>query len=180
MEFEEKIIREVPQDDSTDIEEKMLLYNEIKKRKPKVVVETGTHRGKTTLYMAHALYELGEGHLHTADPYEWGALGNFRKFPELEKHITYYQIPGKDLVVDNIDFLFIDGYHEKEEVLAEIDALFPKLSKDAVVYFHDTGGRSPTCDVPGAIEERGLKVEYLSTKNGMAVYYNKPKKTKND
>lgn len=170
MQYEEEIRREVPLDDSTDIEEKMVLYKAIKKLKPKVVVETGTHRGLTSLYMAHALFENKKGHLHTADPYEWGAVGNFRKFPQLEERITYYQIPGKDLNVENIDFLFIDGYHEKIEVLAEIDALFPKLNKGAHVYFHDTNGSNISCDVPGAIDERGLKVKYLKTKNGMAHY----------
>ena len=170
MKFEQEIIKEVPIDDSTDIKEKQLLYREIKKLKPKVVVETGTHRGLTTLYMAHALWENGGGHIHTADPFEWGAKGNFRKFPELEEHITYYQIPGKELEIDKIDFLFIDGFHEKQEVLDEIDALFPKLNKKAHVYFHDTNGSNPSCDVIGAIEERGLKVKYLKTKNGMAHY----------
>lgn len=170
MDFEEDIIREVPNEDSLDISEKMILFDEIKKLKPKVVVETGTHKGLTSLYLASALRENGEGHLHTADPYEWGALGNFRKFPELDEYITYYQIPGKDLKVDNIDLLFIDGYHEKVEVVAEIKALFPRLSPNAIVYFHDTNDSLPTCDVPGAIEEMGLKVKYLKTINGMARY----------
>lgn len=173
MKYEELIITEVPQDDSTSYEEKMILYEEIKKIKPNVVVETGTHRGLTTLYMLHALWENGKGHLHTADPFEWGAAGNFRKFPELERHVTYYQKPGKDLVVEGIDFMFIDGFHEKHFVLEEIDALFPYLNPGAVVYFHDTNGSNIYCDVPGAIDERGLKVEYLKTQNGMAKYVHK-------
>lgn len=172
MQFEELIKKEVPQDDSTAHEEKMLLYEFIKKNKPKVVVETGTHRGLTTLYMAHALWENGEGHLFTFDPYEWGARGNFRKFPELEKYITYSQIPGHTCEVENIDMFFCDGYHEKEEVLKEIDAIFPKLSKKATVFFHDTNGSTPTCDVPGAIKERNLKTKHLQTTNGIDVYEN--------
>lgn len=173
MQFEELIKIEVPQDDSTSHEEKMILYEELRTLKPNVVVETGTHRGLTTLYMLHALWENGSGHLHTADPFEWGARGNFRKFPELEKHVTYYQIPGKDLRVEGIDFMFIDGFHEKHFVLEEIDALFPYLNPGAVVYFHDTNGRNEYCDVPGAIEERGLSVTYLKTQNGMAKYVHK-------
>ena len=171
--IEQDIIREVPQDDSTDREEKIILYEEIKRLKPKVVVETGTHRGKTSLYMLCAIAENGEGHLYTADPFEWGAYGNFAKFMDLHPYVTYFQIPGKELpphIQGKIDFMFIDGFHEKHEVLAEIDALFPLLADNAVVYFHDTNGSNPSCDVPGAIDERGLKVEYLKTLNGIAKY----------
>lgn len=169
-ELEAKFLTEVPSEDSTSVEEKMILHDAILKLKPKVVVETGTHRGLTTLYMLEAIRQNGEGHLWTADPFEWGARGNFRKFAEHEPLVTYEQIPGKNLEVDGIDFMFIDGYHEKIEVLAEIDALFPRLNPGAHVYFHDTNGSNPSCDVPGAIDERGLKVEYLKTLNGMAHY----------
>jgi cephalosporin hydroxylase len=135
--------------------------------KPKVIVETGTHRGLTTCYLATAAKVVG-AEVHTYDPYEWGAAGNFRKFPDLP--ITHHQKPGKECELDRIDWAFIDGFHEKEEVLAEIDTIFPKLSPGATVFFHDTNGSSPTCDVPGAITERGLKVEQLSTLNGMMKY----------
>lgn len=175
MIFKESIDIEVPRDDSTSDEERAILYDEIKKHKPKSVVEIGTHRGLTTLYMAHALYENGEGIIHTADPFEWGAVGNFRKFPELEKHIRFYQKKGEELNDDleSIDFLFVDGFHEKDKVLIEIDRLFPLLTKGAIVYFHDTNGSNIYCDVPGAVSERGLTVEYLKTTNGMAKYVHK-------
>lgn len=173
MKFEELIIKEVPQDDSTSHEEKMILYEEIKTLKPKHVVETGTHRGLTTLYLLHALWENGEGHLNTADPYEWGAKGNFRKFPELEAHVTWHNTRGSEMITglpEGVDFAFIDGFHEKHEVVEELDVLLPKLAPGAVVYFHDTNGRNEHCDVPGAIEEKGLSVKYLKTQNGMAKY----------
>lgn len=179
MKYEEQILKEIPQDDSTAHEEKVILYEAIKEAKPEVVVEIGTHRGLTSCYMLMALDENEKGHLHTADPYEWGARGNFRKFPELEKRVTWYQKPGKELVhdIDKIDFMFVDGFHEKEYVLEEIDALFPLLTEGAVVFFHDTNGSNAYCDVPGAIEARGLEVEYLKTPNGMAKYVHgtKPK-----
>ena len=175
MKHEELIKKEVPQDDSTSHEEKMILYNEIKKYKPVTVVETGTHRGLTALYMAHALWEVDQGILHTADPYEWGAKGNFRKFPDLEKHIQWYQKRGSEMIKElpKIDFAFIDGYHEKEEVLEELDVLLPNLAEGAVVYFHDTNGRNEYCDVIGALEERNLQVEYIKTQNGLAKYIHK-------
>lgn len=190
-ELEQNIIREIPCEDSTHRDEKMILFNEIKKLKPKIVVETGTHRGLTTMYMAQALLENGSGELYTADPYEWGQVGNFRKFPEHEKIIHFYQEPGVSLAKyiepGTVEFMFIDGFHEREEVTAEIDALFPLLKEGAVVYFHDTLGSNKYCDVLGAVDEKQLKVEYLKTPNGMAKYVhisnnpdNKTKRAKNN
>ena len=173
MKFEEQIIQAVPQDDSTALEEKMILYKEIKKLKPLHVIETGTHRGLTSLYMGHALYENKKGHLNTADPFEWGAQQNIDKFPEIQSRVTFHKLRGEDMILtctDGIDFAFIDGYHEKIEVMTEMRALLPKLVKGAVVYFHDTNGSNDACDVPGAIEELGLDVEYIKTLNGMAKY----------
>ena len=172
-ELEAMILKEVQTDDSTSHEEKMILFDEIKKLKPLNLIETGTHRGLTTLYLLAAIAENGVGFLNTADPFEWGAGGNFRKFPELEKLVKYHKLPGKDMINEvgmGIDFAFIDGFHEKHIVLEEINSLLPMLADKAVVYFHDTSGRNDSCDVPGAIEEAGLSVKYLKTKNGMAKY----------
>lgn len=167
--IEDKIVSEIPQDDSTSREEKLILMQAILDTKPRVIVETGTHRGKTTVYMGLAAKEVG-AQIHTFDPFEWGAYGNFSKFLDLP--IIYYQKAGKLCDIKNIDFFFCDGWHEKMYVLEEIDAIFPNLSKKAVVYFHDTNGSNISCDVPGAIDERKLKVKYLKTLNGMAVYEN--------
>lgn len=176
-EFEPTLIREVPCDDSTSPEEKHILMDEIRKRKAKIIVETGTHKGLTTCYLAFAALDTG-GHVYTYDPYEWGAAGNFDKFDWLP--ITYHQKPGKDIEQDSIDFAFIDGFHEKVEVLAEIDTLLPRLAPGAVVYFHDTNGSNPSCDVTGALDERGMKYELLKTLNGMAKYEHKDIGSDND
>lgn len=176
QELEDKFISEVPGEDSTSREEKIILADAILSLKPEYIVETGTHRGLTTLYMLEAVRQNEKGHIWTFDPFEWGAAGNFRKFPEHEKFVTYEQKPGKDLTVEKIDFAFIDGYHEKAEVLAELDTILPRLNKDAHVYFHDTNGSNASCDVIGALEERGLEVEYLKTLNGMALYVHKDKR----
>lgn len=170
-EYFEKIGVEVPADDSASIGEKMLLYWLIRELKPKVIIETGTHKGLATLYMAHAIHDEGyDGHIHTADPYTtWNQKGNFDKFPELSKYITFYPIMGKDLPVENVDFAFIDGFHEKHEVDPEIDALFPKLSDNACVIFHDCWYGN-TDGVNEAVEGKGLKTLWLPTKNALRIY----------
>jgi hypothetical protein len=75
--------------------------------------------------------------------------------------------------MNKIDFMFVDGFHEKHFVIEEIEALFPKLSDNAVVYFHDTNGSNESCDVPGALKEKGIEVEFIKTLNGMAKYVKK-------
>ena len=169
-ELETRIIREVPKDDSTSYGEKMLLYWLIRELKPKVVVETGTHRGLTACYMAAAIKENGIGHLITCDPNpEWYAHKNFLKFPELDPLVTFKLIRGKDLDVKNIDFFFCDGFHGINDVLEEVDALFPYLAKSAVVVFHDCWFNNSD-GVNEAVEARGLHTIWLPTTNAMRIY----------
>lgn len=172
LKYLDKIYEEILADDSADEAEQLLLYSLVRSLEPKVVVETGTHRGRTTLILAHAMLDQGvEGHVHTADPYPWGQQENFDKFPELSKYITYHAIPGKDVPVDNIDFLFIDGYHEKQEVLDEWSTLSPKLTEQAVVVFHDCGYPcNRLCDPNGAVEELNIPTIWIPTKNRMRIY----------
>lgn len=178
QELEQRINNEIPKDDSTSLGEKMILYWMIKDLKPKVVVETGTHRGLTTLYMLAALEDNGEGHLYTCDPNtEWGQNGNFGKFPTLDKRVTFYPIKGEEMLknINNIDFAFIDGFHGKDDVIPEIKNLLPNLSSTAVVVFHDcwygnTEGVNEACD------ELGLKTIWLGTKNAIRIYEQHPNK----
>jgi len=169
MKYKDLIHKEIPAEDSTSEGEKRLLYALVRELKPDVIVETGTHRGMTTLYLADAVLHNGNGHIYTCDPFPWGQLGNFRKFPELDKLITFRQIKGSDMKVDNIDFLFIDGFHSKQDVLDEVGALFPSLSERAVVVFHDCwyGDKD---GVNEAIEELGLETTWLPTKNALRIY----------
>ncbi len=165
--YEQEFIDKIPSEDSTSREEKIILMQDIIKSKPKIIVETGTHRGLTTCYLALVAKEMGAV-VHTYDPYDYGANGNFEKFPELP--IVYHQQPGRSCDLESIDFFFCDGYHEKIHVIEELDTILPKLTDGAIVYFHDTNGSNALCDVPGGIDHHGLKVEYLKTLNGMAKY----------
>lgn len=154
-------------------EEGELLYALVRATKPKVVVETGTHKGLSTHYIAEALKDNGEGHIWTTDPVDWGQEDNCGRFSPLKEWITYQRIRGIDLQIDApVDFFFCDGFHEKEEVLAEIDYFFPKLSKNALAVFHDCDDVPESWErmVNGAIKERGLKTVYIPSKNRMRIY----------
>ena len=175
QEFIDLVEKEVTQESSTSFEEKIILYSLIRSLKPEVIVETGTHRGKTTLYMAQAVIDNEKGLIHTLDPFEWGAVGNFRKFPEHEKVIKYYPIKGIDCPLESFDFIFIDGFHTPSEVEAEIKALIPKLKKGGVAVFHDTYPSDANLpfepeNVTASIAKCGLTTVQLNTQCGMRIY----------
>ena len=176
LEFIEEIDKEIPTDDAADFGERMILYSLIRAIQPDIVVETGTHKGFTALYMAHALHDNGKGVLYTAEPNEqmWGARGNFRKFPELESRIKYFEGMGKDMEVEGkIDLLFIDSEHEKDVVLGEMEHFLPKLSNNAIVVFHDCGGDNEKVGVNAAIKELGFNAVIIPTVNTMRIYCHK-------
>jgi len=172
--FVDKIEKDVKQEDSASFEEKLVIYSLIRAIKPEVCIETGTHFGKTALYIAHALYDNKKGHLWTVDPNEHfasEAVRYFNRYPELKKFITFQKIKGEDLKVKDIDFAFIDSFHEKEVVMGEIKNLFPRLSKHAIVIFHDCSLKVENM-VNEAIKEAKLKTVWIPTQNRIRIYEN--------
>lgn len=171
MKLFERMSREVPADDSASVAEKMLLYWLLRDMKPETVIETGTHRGLTSLYMAHALMDNQKGHLYTADPFEWGQRANFDKFPEMSDRITFFKTEGRQMIdtLDKIDFAFIDGYHEVKDVVPEIENLLPRLTSGAIVIFHDCWYGN-TDGVNEAMEQTGLQSVWLPTTNAIRIY----------
>lgn len=178
--LESKINSEIPSPNSASVGEKQLLHWLIREMKPRTIVETGTHRGLATLYMAEAVRQNGFGHITTYDPNDWGQPGNFRKFPELSPLITYKADKGIDMAEKNIDFAFIDGFHGFKDVYDEIKVLLPRLSEQAVVVFHDCwyeeAGVKNGCDVNGAVEAAGLETIWLPTTNAIRIYSKHPEK----
>ena len=171
MDFVGDILKTVPDDDSTYPEDKLFIYGLVRSLSPEVCVEVGTHRGQTALFISQALRDNGHGHLITCDPIDWGQRDYIQGFHELAKLITCLSCSGDRLEADKIDFLFIDGFHQKGNVLSEINHLFPKLSDHAVVLFHDSGGDVPdSVGVNEAVEESGIKTILLPTKGRMRIY----------
>lgn len=155
-------------------EEGELLYALVRSTKPLVCMETGTHKGLSTHYIAQALEDNGKGVVCTCDPIDWGQPATFAASP-LKERIHFFPKRGVEVSVPElefIDFLFIDGYHGKKDVLEEIDHFFPLLSRNAIVVFHDCDDEptSNTEMVNAAIFERGLKTVYIPTKNRMRIY----------
>lgn len=160
----------LPQDDSAHENQKLFMYALVRGVRPKVVVEVGTHKGVTTLYLAQGVLDNGEGVVHTCDPMDYGQEKVFSEFPELSEVIKYHRIKGQELEIKDIDLLFIDGFHEKEVVLAEIKHFLPRLTEHAIILFHDAGGDNEFVGVNAAIEEAKLTTIPLHFDGVMRMY----------
>ena len=120
-------------------------------------MEIGSYKGRSTIVSASALAELGRGTVVAIDPHaptgkdsyarEHGALDTYGDFLSniSRKNLNEYVISIRTTsaeargVYDGqpIDLLFVDGSHDYEDVLADIDMWTPLLADEAVVAFND-------------------------------------------
>jgi predicted O-methyltransferase YrrM len=124
----------------------------------RTVAEVGTGPGWTTLGLALADSNRKvvsfEVEPRPVDRYARLAAGAARN------RVTFVQAAGAEgaATADPVDFLFIDSSHEYEETLDTFSAWRPKLTRGAVVVFHDYGNpRYP--GIASAIADLGLNGE---------------------
>ncbi len=130
-----------------------LLYALVKSAKPKVVVEIGSARGRSTCFMAMALRENGSGKVFAIDPHTataWNDTDSIDTYDILKSNVaslgltSYVEILRKTSgeVADGwnqeIDILFIDGDHSYEGAKGDWDLFSPFVKPFGSVIFHDT------------------------------------------
>lgn len=148
-----------------------LLYAMVRAIKPEVCLEIGTHNGYSTNYILNALKDNGKGHLWTTDPFEYGARD--RVTFEDRAMVDFLSLKGCDVKLDQkIDFAFVDGFHNIEDVIPEIKNLLPQLSENAVVIFHDAQNEpnNLTEGVNGAIKKFNLKTTWIPSLYCLQIY----------
>ncbi|KKW08119.1 MAG: O-methyltransferase, family 3 [Candidatus Kaiserbacteria bacterium GW2011_GWC2_49_12] len=121
------------------------LYEQVLKLKPQKIVEIGTLHGYTTVIMAMALDELGEGHINAYDlfeeyPYKHptfeGTTKNIERYG-LSKYVT---LAKKDLDSwlanpEDFDMLYFDISNTGDTVDAVYAAVKDRIKKGAIVLF---------------------------------------------
>ena len=124
-------------------------------RQDPVVVEIGSWKGRSTIAMALALKAKSNGILFAIDPHT-GSKEHQELFGVVDTHADFERninAAGVGTIVRplrmtshdarqrfanrSVDLLFVDGSHEYEDVLQDIDDWTPTLKEAAIVAFND-------------------------------------------
>ena len=124
-------------------------------KKRGAIVEVGSWKGKSTIWLSHGSVAGSGGKVHAIDPHTGSPehsrmFGEVWTFDEFERNIRDAGM--KEMVVPHVDFsdavakrfeepvefIFIDGLHEYEGVKIDFDAWYPKVVDGGWMAFHDT------------------------------------------
>lgn len=123
--------------------------------KDKVIVEIGSWKGKSTIWLGQGALEGNKAKIfaidpHTGSPEHKERLGKVNTFTEFKNNIKKGKVdkivtPIVKTSVDasknfdkKVGLLFIDGDHSYEMVKSDFEAWYPKLMNKGVVAFHDS------------------------------------------
>lgn len=137
------------------------IYDLVRLVRPRVAIETGSHIGYSTICIAQAIKDIGQGHLHAFDlflekpDYVSPVLGPVRNGKEIIRgHLAAAEIDHLVTLhagdsasnieaafgdrVGKVDFAFIDGDHRIAGAQRDWAAIDPLLAEGAIVLLHDT------------------------------------------
>ncbi|MFG0252540.1 MAG: class I SAM-dependent methyltransferase [Phycisphaerales bacterium JB038] len=123
--------------------ERLAIYTMVIATAPAHALEIGTHKGGGSKIISSALADLGRGKLATLDPQP--ALNEVSGQP-MESNTVFLEglSPGHlpaarraISAVEGFQFAFIDGSHEFEDVLIDLDGVRKHLANEACVLMHD-------------------------------------------
>lgn len=139
-------------------DEGILLYN-LAKEVPKdlAIVEIGSWKGKSTIWLAKGALAGNSAKVHAIDPFDGASehKAAFGKFSNLEIFLENIKNAGVASQVEHfvgesvnivkkfnkkVGLIFIDGAHEYEYVKLDYDVWHPKVVFNGVMAFHDTKG----------------------------------------
>lgn len=125
-------------DGGVEVEVAELLHSLVKVWKPDQILETGTHLGISTLYMAQALQENKKGFIYTCEiiPELQAKAVALWKDLSLTHRITSVLKPSLELEWSSpIDFLFLDS--EPQLRFDEFVKYFPLVTQGGLIIIHD-------------------------------------------
>jgi len=119
-----------------------------------VIVEVGSWKGKSTIWLAHGSKQGPNAPVYAIDPHTGSTqtqelIGQGYTYPEFEANIKKAGI--EDIVVplimtseeavkefqEPVELVFIDGDHSYEMVKLDFELWFPKLIMGGIMAFHD-------------------------------------------
>ncbi len=109
--------------------EGLLLYQLARKCSGKgVIVEIGSWKGRSTIWLGHGSRDGRRVKIHAVDPH----TGSPEHQGDVVNAAREFNEP--------IEFIFIDGLHDYGSVKADFEAWFPKVIEGGIMAFHDTTG----------------------------------------
>jgi len=151
--FEEIFKTVVPYNTEGDIQ---ILYYLARRSKAKATLEVGVYTGATSLILALLMKE--NNGIHYAIDSEREHLDEFGRLAEQygvrdnvrcfcgDSGYMNWEIP--------LDLAFIDGNHNTEYVLRDIDVFGPKIKRGGFLCFHDSFSEADGCGVREALDMR--------------------------
>lgn len=151
--FKEKNILDTEFGKDILFERGMLLYTFAKIANAKVIVETGTSNGFSSICFAKAMKDNNiKGEIHTIDYYAWGNEYSSKEQANESIQMNDYQDIvnqhiGNSLEIlptvlssltKKVDLAHIDSEHDYDTPKAEFELIEPYLKDNAYVFFHDT------------------------------------------
>ncbi len=121
--------------------ERVVLYSAVFGLRPRRCLEIGTHKGGSAAIIVAALDDIGEGTLACVDPNPLVAPEHWR---QVAHRATLHAGGSPDVLPaarqaagGPFDFALIDGDHEVEGVIRDVEGVLPLLSDTAYLLFHD-------------------------------------------
>lgn len=106
--------------------------------KPDLVIEIGTNKGGSTLYLADLLRLIGKGEIHTIDLPDNQEDSSLRSHPQIKIYKEGYLNYDTTILSGFENILVIeDGSHTYEDSLAALNKFAPLISKDSYFIIED-------------------------------------------
>ena len=121
-----------------------------------VIVEIGSWKGKSTIWLARGAKAGSRRTVYAIDPHtgspEHRMAGPVATFTEFKHNVARAGVPdivvpilksseeAAGVITEPVELIFIDGAHEYESVRADFEVWFPKVIEGGVMAFHDTLG----------------------------------------
>lgn len=127
----------------TSYGETWYLYGLVRALRPAFVVEVGVRDGATSVWLAKALQDAGEGGLLTCVDLEHMKLAQSRALElQVDSHIQFMQGDSSDVAAKwsrgrCVDLLFIDGDHNILGVSADFNCWRKHMCEKAFIVAHD-------------------------------------------
>lgn len=130
---------EVPADMA--LTERLMLYTLIVSLQPSSVLEIGSFEGGSAAIMAHAMNAVGKGKINCIEPHPKISDELMREMESrVTLHVGYspYIVPEvAEVAGEPFDFVFIDGWHDYNQIMKDIEGVLPFMTNQAHLLFHD-------------------------------------------